>query len=175
MAAQKEEMLMDLTYGSLSKWLDVYFEDVNKNQGTMERIVNLKKYFSPDLEFWMYTAPPFVHPPLSREQLLMLFVHPGLHEALVPQYYVIDVKRMMAVVQFEIRFVDEISGTAFPPKQASAHYHLLMENGSLKIKKIQYWTQATSPDVMAPMYKAWNDYKEKALIDLAVKYINGHE
>jgi hypothetical protein len=164
---------MDLTYESLSKWLDVYFEDVNKSQGAIERVVNLKKYFSPDFEFWMYTAPPFVHPPLSREELLMLFIHPGLHEGLVPQYYVIDVKRMIAVVQFEIRFVDEISGTTFPPKQASAHYHLVLdEKGDLKIKKIQYWTQSSPADVMAPMYKAWNDYKEKALADLAMKYIN---
>ncbi len=164
---------MDVTYENLSTWLDVYFEDVNRNQGSIELVVNLKKYFTPDFEFWMYTAPPFVHPPLKREELLMLFVHPGLHEGLVPQYYVIDVRRMMAVVQFEIRFVDEVSGTAFPPKQASAHYHLVLdEKGDLKINKIQYWTQATPPDVMAPMYKAWNNYREKALTDLAVKYLN---
>jgi hypothetical protein len=163
---------MDVTYESLSKWLDTYFEDVNRNQGPIELVLNLKKYFAEDLEFWMYTAPPFVHPPLSREELLILFVHPGLHERLVPNYYVIDVKRMLVVVQFEIRFTDEISGTAFPPKQASAHYHLVLdEKGDLKIKKIQYWTQSFAADVMASMYKAWNDYREKALVDLATTYI----
>jgi hypothetical protein len=170
---QKEAMVMELTYESLSKWFDVYFEDVNKNQGSIELVANLKKYFSADFEFWMYTAPSFFTPPLTRDGLLMLFVHPGLHEALVPQYYVVDVKWMIVVVQFEIRFVDEISGTTFPPKQASAHYHLVLdEKGDLKIKKIQYWTQSSPPDAMAPMYKAWNDYKQKALVDLAMKYIN---
>ncbi len=115
---------MGLTRESLSKWFDVYFEDVNKNQGPIESVVKLKKYFSQDFELWMYTAPLFVHPPLSREELLLLFVRPSLREGLVPQYYVIDVKQIMVVVQFEIRFVDEISDAAFPPKQASAHYYL---------------------------------------------------
>ena len=163
---------MEITYENVSKWFDGYFEEANKNQGPLEKVVNLKKYFTQDFEFWMYTAPPFVHPPLSREGLLMLFIHPGLHEGLVPQYYVIDVKRMMVVVQFEIRFVDETSGTTCPPKQASAHYHLVLDEiGNLKIRKIQYWTQSFATDVMDSMYKAWNDYKEKALVDLAMKYI----
>ena len=127
---------MDVTYENILGWFDTYFEDANKNQGPLETVPNLKKYFTADFEFMMYTAPPFFTPPLSREELLMLFVHPGLHEALRPQYYVVDVKQMIVVVQFEIQFTDEPSGKTWPTKQASAHYHLkLDEAGDLKIKK----------------------------------------
>ncbi len=163
---------MEVTYENVVKWFNTYFKDVNKNQGPLELVGSLKKYFTPDFEFMMYTAPPFFKPPLSREELLMLFVHPGLHEKLTPQYYVIDVERMIVVVQFEIRFTDQKSGKAFPPKQASAHYHLTVdETGDLKIRKIQYWTQSSPPDVVAPMYELWNKYKEKALTDLAMDFI----
>ena len=163
---------MEVTYENILKWFDVYFEDANKNQGPLETVPNLKKYFTADFEFMMYTAPPFFTPPLSREELLMLFVHPGLHEALRPQYYVVDVKRMMVVVQFEFQFTDELSGEVWPPKQASAHYHLILdENEDLKIKKIQYWTESSPPDVTAPRYAVWAEYKEKALTDLAMDLI----
>ena len=164
---------MEVTYENMLKWFDVYFEDVNNNQGPLEKVVNLKKYFTSDFEFMMYTAPSFFEPPLSREELLMLFVHPGLHEALRPQHYVVDVKQMMVVVQFELQFTDEPSGKEFPPKQASAHYHLILEeNKDLKIKKIQYWTESSPPDVMAPMYALWTEYREKALTDLGMDFIN---
>jgi len=163
---------MEVTYENILKWFDVYFEDANNNQGPLEKVVNLKKYFTADFEFMMYTAPSFFEPPLSREELLMLFVHPGLHEALRPQHYVVDVKQMIVVVQFELQFTDKPSGKAFPPKQASAHYHLILDdNKDLKIKKIQYWTESSPPDVMAPMYALWTEYREKALTDLAVDFI----
>ena len=118
---------MEVNYENISGWFDAYFEDVNKNQGPLEVVVNLKKYFTSDFEFMMYTAPSFFKPPLSREELLMLFVHPGLHEKLTPQHYVVDVKQMIVVVQFQLQFTDEPSGKAFPTKQASAHYHLILD------------------------------------------------
>jgi len=164
---------MDLTYEKAAKWFDAYFEDVNRQQGPIETVPNLRKYFTADFEFWMYTGRASMKRPLSRDELLMLFVHPGLHEALKPQYYVIDAKRMIVVVQFEIRFVDQSSGTTWPPKQASAHYHLAVdENNKLRIKKIQYWTETFPPDVFASLYTSWDAYREKALRALATSYLN---
>jgi hypothetical protein len=163
---------MEVTYENLKEWFDAYFEDVNKNQGPIEVVSNLRKYFTEDFEFWMYTAPSFVKVPLSREGLLLLLVHPNLHEKFTLQYYVIDVKQMMVVVQFEVRFTDQTSGQTWPPKQASAHYHLVLdEKKGLMIKKIQYWTQSHAPEVMASLYKLWNEYREKALADLATNYL----
>ena len=169
---------MEITYENVAKWFDGYFEDVNKNQGDLEVIPNLKKYFAPDLEFIMYTIPPlpkasFVTRPMSREGLLILFVHPGLHEGLIPQYYVVDLKKMIVVVQFEIRFSDQVSGKTWPSMQASAHYHLVLdENKDLKIRKIQYWTEAASPDDLALLFNLWLKRKDEALTEHAVSYIN---
>jgi hypothetical protein len=164
---------MELTYEKARKWLDTYFEDVNRNQGSIEVVPNLKKYFTADFEFWMYTGRASMTRPLHRDRFLVLFVHPGLHETLTPQYYVVDVRQMIVVVQFEVRFVDQLSGTAWPPKQASAHYHLVFdENEEPKIKKIQYWTESFEPEVFASMYSSWDDYREKALMSLAIDYIN---
>ncbi len=76
----------------------------------------------------MYTAPTSSSTtPQNRDTLLASFVHPGLHETLIPRYYVVDVKQMIVVVQFEIRFSDEPTGQTWPPIQASAHYHLVLD------------------------------------------------
>lgn len=167
---------MEFDYENTVKWFDTYFEDVNKYQGMLETIPNLKKYFTSDFEFMMYTAPDFVKPPLSREDLLMLFLHPGLHEKLTPQYYVVDVKRMIVVVQFEILFTDKPSGKVWPALQASAHYHLILdENKDLKIKKIQYWTESAPPEDFESLFDLWNGSKNKALMEHAIEYINTNQ
>ena len=165
---------MESTYEQISTWLDKYFEGANENQGTLEKIVHLKKYFTADCQFMMYTKPPFVKFPSSREDLLLLFVHPGLYEKLTPNYYVIDAKRMIAVVQFELQFFAEKTGNVFtPPMQASAHYHFALENDELKIKRIQYWTES-SEGVKDDMYKFWLGSYNEELKNLALNYINAH-
>jgi hypothetical protein len=165
---------MILTYEKATAWLDAYFEDVKRYQGALETVPYLLKYFTADLEFWMYTGRPSMRRPLSRDELLILFVHPGLHEALTPHYYAIDVTKMISIVQFEIRFVDQIAGKVWPTKQASAHYHLTFgDEETLKIKKIQYWTESHPPEVFSDMYDFWAAYREKALVELATNYMNG--
>ena len=169
---------MELTYEKVTAWFDKYFEDVNKNQGPLETVPNLKKYFTSDFEFVMYTIPPvpqasMVTRPMSREGLLMLFLHPGLHEGLVPQYYVVDLKKMIVVVQFEIRFSDRVSGKTWPPMQASAHYHLVLdENKDLKIRKIQYWIELIASDETMSVFDVWIERRDEALMKHAVSYIN---
>lgn len=161
---------MEITYENVSKWFDVYFEDVHKNQGELETVPNLMKYFSPDLELMMYTGPS--SPPaslMSREALLVSFVHPGLFEEIIPKYYAIDLKQMIVVVQFEIRFIDEPSGKKWTPLQASAHYHLEVDDSSdMKIRRIHYWTEPLPAD----LFEYWGRYRAEALNNLATDYIN---
>ncbi len=161
---------MGLTYESVLKWFDLYFEDIRKNQGDLETVPNLKKYFASDLELMMYTAPsPPPRKAMSRDALLMSFVHPGLHEDLLPRYYVVDVKQMLVVVQFEIRFSDKPSGKIWSPLQASAHYHLTVdENQDLKIRRIHYWTEALPED----LFEFWAKRRDEALTRHAMSYIN---
>ena len=161
---------MELTYESVSRWFDVYFEDVHKNQGDLETVPNLKKYFAPDLELMMYTSP--ASPPaalMSRDALLVSFVHPGLFEEIIPKCYAIDLRQMIVVVQFEIRFNDDPSGKKWAPLQASAHYHLIVdENEDLQIRRIHYWTETLPGD----LFEIWAKHREEALRELAINYIN---
>jgi hypothetical protein len=170
-----EEIPVEFTYENVLKWLDGYFKAFNKNAGPLETVPNMKKYFSPDLEFWTYNMANGERP-MSREALLMTMVHPGLHEELAPREYIVDVKRMVVVVQFQLQFNDEPSGKIWPAKQASAHYHFTLdENKDLKIKKIQYWTEAGLPDEGPPMMELWRNYREKALGDMAINWLKEHK
>ena len=161
---------MEWTYDSIKKRFDDYFEDVRLSQGNLETVKNLKKYFSEELELMMYTAPS--SPPgilMSRDDLIISFVHPGLQEDIVPRHIAIDVRQMIVAVQFEIRFTDKPSGTEWQPRQASAHYHLLVdENMDLKIRRIFYWTEALPKD----LFDYWTRHRENALKQLALRYVN---
>ena len=161
---------MEFTYENIMKWFEGYFEEVRKSQGTLDTVPNLKRFFAPDLELMMYTAPG--SPPaksMSRDALLLSFVHPGLHEDIIPQCFVIDVKQMIVVVQFEIRFRDKPSRKEWIPLQASAHYHLVVDkNEGLKIRKIHYWTEALPGD----LFEFWTKYRDEALAANALAFIN---
>ena len=161
---------MELNYESVMKWFDDYFEDVRKSQGDLNTVPNLRKYFTPDLELMMYTAPS--SPPakaMSRDALLISFIHPGLQEDIVPNYIAVDLAKMIAVVQFEIRFCDKPSGKTWAPLQASAHYHLIIgEKKELKIRRILYWTEALPGD----LFEYWAKHREEALTAHALRFIN---
>ena len=162
---------MDLSYEYVLNWFKGYFEDVRKYQGDLKTVPKLKRFFSPDMELSLYTS--LSSPPkktMNRDALLISFVHPGLQEDITPNYLVIDLKQLIVVVQFEIRFSDKLSGKKWEPLQASAHYHLIIdENKELKIRKIHYWTEALPKDV----FEYWAGYREEALMKLATHYLNG--
>jgi len=161
---------MECNYENVSHWFDVYFEDVRRNQANLETVPNLRKYFTTDFELVLYTSP--LSPPpksMSRDALLISFVHPDLHEDIVPRDYAIDLKRMIVAVRFEIRFHDRVLGKTWEPIQASAHYHLIAEeDGDLKIRKIHYWTERLPEDLL----EIWAKRREEALTAHALGYIN---
>jgi hypothetical protein len=154
----------------IKKWFDLYFEDVRVNQGELEAVPKLKKYFTDDFELMMYTAPsPPPRKPMSRDALLISFVHPGLQEDILPRHYAIDLEQMIVAVQFEIRFYDKPSGKKWPMLQASAHYHLTTdEKQNLKIRRIQYWTETLPED----LFSYWTVHRDEALTKLAANHIN---
>ena len=162
---------MEFTYESALQWFEDYYKDVDRSQGNLQTVPNLEKYFTPDLEFIMYTGPASSSTtPRSHDTLLMSFVHPGLHETLIPRYYVVDVKQMIVVVQFEIRFSDKPSGQTWPPIQASAHYHLVLdEKKDLRIKKIHYWTGPIPEEIR----ELWAERRNEALVAHAMSFIRG--
>ncbi|MCL5735410.1 MAG: hypothetical protein M1274_07440 [Actinobacteria bacterium] len=168
-------MTMGHTREQIAAWLDAYFEAANDLQGPIESVAELRKYFADDFQFWMFTPPPFFTPPLSRDELLMTFVHPGIHERLTPKYYVIDLETFVAVVQFELCFTHKASGRSWRPLQASAHYHLHAgDGGEIKIARINYWTESHRPeDDYEPLFDLWTKDKEDALAAFGTKRLRG--
>ena len=161
---------MEFTYEGIRKWFDGYFDDVRKYQGDLETVPNLKKYFTADFELTMYTAPPPSRKiSMSRDALLISFVHPGLQEDIAPRCTVIDLEQKIVAVQFEICFSDRVSGKKWDPVQASAHYHLKLDAGdAVRIERIHYWTEALPEDV----FEYWSKYRDEALRRHATGYIN---
>jgi hypothetical protein len=161
---------MEWTYDEIAQWFEKYFEAVCKYQGSIDTVSNLKEYFSADLELLMYTAPS--SPPavsMSRDELLISFIHPGLQEDIVPRNYAIDTKKLIVAVQFTIHFVDKPTVRKWPPIQASAHYHLIVDaNRELKIAKIFYWTDKLPED----LFGIWGERREEALKNCVLQSIH---
>jgi hypothetical protein len=152
---------MEFTYDNVRKWFEDYFNTFNKYSEDPKTVSKMEKYFTPDLQFISYILN--VERPTSREGLLNIMVHPGFHEELTPEDIIIDEKRQAVAVILRVQFTEESTGTVFPAKHNSAHYHLIQdENGELKIKKISYFTEHTPPD--GPnMRDLMEKYREKAL------------
>lgn len=163
---------MEVTYENVLKWFKNYFDDICQYQGDLNTVPKLKKFFASELEVTMYSIPSSQpRKPMNRDALLMSFVHPGLQEDLIPRYYAIDVKQLIVFVHFEIRFSDKPSGKIWEPLQASAHYHLTVdENKDLKILKINYWTEPLPED----LFEFWSKHRDEALKDYAMGYINSN-
>lgn len=163
---------MEISYENIVKWFDAYFRDFNKSAGPLKTVPNMEKHFAPDLEFWPYNMSGTTKP-LSREGLLRTMVHPGLHEELTPREYVIDLNRLVVVVHFQLQFTDQPSGRVWPAKQASAHYHLVLDkNKELKIKKIVYFTERAAPEEakgQEEMMALWAKYRDKELKEHGAK------
>ena len=159
---------MELTYENITKWFDDYYAAFNANAGPLKTVPNMEKYFAPECEFWPYNMAG-TKQPSSREDLLMTMIHPGLHEELTPKEYVVDLKRLVVVVLFQLQFNDEPSGNVWPARLASCHYHLkLNEDKELKITKIVYFMEAASPDEAEAgkeMMVLWHKYRDQALAE----------
>lgn len=166
---------MELTYENVSAWFDEYFESVSRNIGPFETVADLAKYFTDDLEFWMYTPPSFMTSPLNRAEFLLSLVHPGIHDEMTPRYYVLDLRQNVLVARVTVQFSDEISGEELGGEiEASAHYHFVLdEAGDLKINRIFYWTETPSPEDIEALARRWEKSKQQALTGLALDYLTG--
>ncbi len=151
---------MELTYENMIKHMDQYFADYNRYGGDPKTLPNMLKYYTPDIKLWSYAMKEEA---LPLERILQAMTHPGLHEEFTPNYYVVDVKRKIVVVQMANQFTEEAIKKSYPAKQLSVHYHMFQDkNGGIKFNKIQFFSEAGNPaegvDMMAMMRK----YNEKA-------------
>jgi hypothetical protein len=165
---------MELTYENVVNFFDGYIKAFNKYAGPLETVPNMLKYYTPDFEWWSYGRPSVDRKPTSRDYLLMTMVHPGIHEELTPRQFIVDLKQMVCVVQFQYQWTDERTGTIMPPGEASAHYTFVLdENKDLKIKKLQYWTTGSLPatDGKPSILDLARQYREEVLVELATSWM----
>jgi len=162
---------MELTYENVTKWFDDYFKAFDLFAGNLETVPEMQKFFTPDLEFWPFNMPG--ERPNTRADLLRIMVHPGLHEEFTPQGYIVDLENMIVVVKLKLQFNDETTGQVWPAKMASAHYKIILDQkNNIKIKKIEYFTEAALPGDSAGMMDLWKQYREKALNGLVDRWIS---
>jgi hypothetical protein len=162
-------MAMELTYEELTAWFDDYFEHVRRCQGNLETVPDLRRFFASNLQLTMHTPPSKTPTVMSRDALLVSFIHPGLQEDILPKCYAIDLRQLIVAVQFEIQFHDGPTGKRWAPIQASAHYHLTEEAArGLLIRRIEYWTELLPPEV----FEIWAQRRSEALTRLAMNHLN---
>jgi hypothetical protein len=151
---------MEFSYDSMVEFMNNYFADYNKYAGDPRTLPVMLKYYTPDIGLYAYNvdAPR----PNDLDRILQSMTHPGLHEEFTPNYYVVDEKRHVIVVQMQNTFTEEAIHKTYPPKQLSVHYHLVQdENQEFKINKILFFPEArSSKDVN--MMELIKKYREKS-------------
>jgi hypothetical protein len=155
---------MEFTRDTITQWLEEYFNAIHKMQGPADSVQQMRKFFTPDFEFWPFNMPPGSVPrPSSLDTLLMSMVHPGLHEHITPLDFVIDQEKMAVAVFAQIQFTDEISGTTWPARYAGAFmYFTFNENQELKANKIRYFLENRPPGE-STYRELWQKYREQEL------------
>ena len=152
---------MEFSYDNMVKWMDNYFRDYNKYAGDPKTLPNMLKYYIPDIQLLSYTLN--AQRPNNLDKILQSMLHLGLHEEFTPNYYVVDTKRKVVVVQMRNQFTEEAIKKSYPPKQLSVHYYLVQDqNKEIKINKILFFTEAR-PSNEPKMVDLIKKYQEKVL------------
>jgi hypothetical protein len=153
--------MMELTYENMVKHMDNYFADYNRYGGDPKTLPNMLKYYTPDIKLYSYN--PKSEEPLDLPHILQAMTHPGLHEEFTPNYYVVDAKNKIVVIYMQIQFTEQAIQKTHPAKQASIHYHLLLDDkGNIKFNKILFFTEASPASEGAKMMEMMRKYYEKS-------------
>jgi hypothetical protein len=152
---------MEFTYDNVHKWFESYFAEFNECNGDPEKVPNMEKYFTDNLQFISYIHG--VKRPDNRQGLLNSMVHPGLLEDLKPEEMVIDERNRTVAVILRVQFREVPTNTLFPAKHNCAIYQLVDDGkGSMKIDKISYFTEHRSPEEV-DMKSLMKKYREQSL------------
>ncbi len=152
---------MELSYDDMVKFMKSYFADYNKYGGEPKTLPNMLKYYAEGVELHSYTLNAHKDRPFYLDRILLAMTHPGLHEEFTPNYYVVDEKRKVVVVQMANQFTEEAIHKSYPAKQLSVHYHLVQDkNKDIKVKKIMFFTEAPDPKDVS-MMDIMKKYREK--------------
>ncbi len=139
---------MELTYESIAKYMNEYFEAFNNYGQNPATIHHMDKYFAPDFEFVPYVATiPKVE---GRDAWYkVLLSHPSGYEKLTPEDMVIDDRRKVVVALIKAEIIDPATREVLVTKRYFAHYPLVLdENNTVKVKKLQFFWEVLPPGAM---------------------------
>jgi hypothetical protein len=138
---------MEIINKTISDWFDKYFEVVSK-MAEIESVPSLAKFFTEDVEFHYFTPPPVAvcFPQADREKLLSTFIHPGIHEFIKPQYYLIDLQKMIVAVRLYDQIISDTAGIIAKFNGICIYYIVPDDNMGIKIKKMEFFTENQTPE-----------------------------
>ena len=143
---------MELTYESIQKWMEEYFETYNKYAQHPDTVHHMDRFFAPDMEFIPYVAT--LKDPKgmvnSREDFYQILAgHPTSYETFVPEDIVIDDKRGVVVVLLRVQVFDSETNEVLLKKSYLPWYQLILdEEENIKIKTIQFFWEVMPPGTL---------------------------
>jgi hypothetical protein len=138
---------MEINYETVSAWFDKYFETVAKTS-EIESIPGFARFFTEDFEYTYYTMPPVdvLSEKADREGILKSFMHPGIHELIRPEYYLMDLKKLIVAVRLYDQIVSDTAGVIAKFNGCAIYFMVPAEDMGIKIRKIEFFTENQSPE-----------------------------
>ena len=149
---------MELTYDSISEWMQEYFQTYSTYGQKPETADRMKNYFAPDLQFIPYIAG--IGGPeggfKSRDEFIQKAkTHPSWYEKLIPDDLTIDERKKAVVVRFRMEIVDIKKNEIVIRRNAIAHYELILdEESNIKIKTIRFFWEVL-PEGVKEFYELY--------------------
>ncbi len=136
---------MELTYNSILKFMQDYFETFNQYGQDPANVHRLDDYFAPDLEFTPNVS-GVVHTTRRDKFYDVLLSHPSGFEKLTPEDIVVDENKKAAAVLIKAEITDSHTGKLLVRKRYFVLYPLALdENNTIKIKKVLLFWETLPP------------------------------
>jgi hypothetical protein len=142
---------MKPTYDEIVNWLMEYFAAYNLYAQNIETVQRMSDYFTADVQFVPYVS-AFGGPEnavTSRDDFFRMFTsHPTVYEKFEVEDIAVDERRMVAVALLKVKLFESKTDEVLVGKHYLPKYQLVLdEKGNLKISKIQFFWEATPPEV----------------------------
>jgi hypothetical protein len=146
---------MEITNENVSAWFDKYFETVAKTS-EIESIPGFARY---------YTMPPVevLSDKADREGILKSFMHPGIHEIIKPEFYLMDLKKMIVAVRLYDQIISDTAGVIAKFNGCAIYYMVPAKDMGIKIRKIEFFTENQSPESIEIQNKEYAKSKPGAI------------
>ncbi len=139
---------MKITYDTILKYTQEYFEAFNKYGQSPDTVHKMDEYFAPDFEFQPYVAT--IEPVRGRDEWYKVITsHPSGYEKLTPEEIIIDERRMIFAARIKAEIIDSKTREVLITKRYFAGYPMEIDgNNKIKIKKLQFFWEVLAPGAM---------------------------